>query len=231
MKVAEIRTKLANLAEPEYGDFVAKGAPSEYPGLGVRTPSIQELANEIVREGRIDEFLAEFKPRAREEMHLKSFILASKFKRDGLDKKALFSHVSAMDSWEMIDLFCPRLKNVRKNREEWLSIVDEMLEKGEFETRFGLVLLLDYFVEPEWIEVVFERILRVLDREEYYVKMGVAWLIQKCYVYFPDRTLSFMKTAELPEWTLRKAISKIQDSYRVEKEWKERAKKLLKKLP
>ena len=230
MKVVEIRERLIGLAEPEYGDFVTKGAPSDYPVLGVRVPRVQELANEIIKSdggAAIDEFLAEFEPRAREEMHLKSFILAAKIKRDGLDKKALFSHVKKMDSWEMVDIFCPRLKFVKKDREKWLEVIDKMLEKGEFEVRFGLVLLLDYYVEPEWIEVVFERILRVLDREEYYVEMGVAWLLQKCYVCFPDSTLAFMKTAKIPEWTLRKAVSKIQDSYRIDKEWKERAKKLL----
>ena len=124
----------------------------------------------------------------------------------------------------MVDLFCASLKFVKKAKEEWLEIIDELLLGPEFSTRMGLVLLLDYYVDAEYLEVVFERILGVKNREEYYVKMAVAWLLQKCFVYFPDLTFSFMKNEKLPEWTLRKTISKIQDSYRIEKVWKEKAK-------
>lgn len=221
MEIAEIREKLISLAEPEYGDFVSKGAPSEYPVLGVRLPKIQELAKEVSR-GDYRKFLEKFEPKSREEMHLKSLVLAHKIKRDGLDRKELFLHVKKMDSWEMVDIFCSRLKCVKKNREEWLEIIDEMLDGAEFLARMGMVLLLDYYVDGDWIQNVYERILRVKNREEYYVKMAVAWTIQRCFVDFPDLTFVFMQTAKLPEWTLKKAISKIRDSYRVDEEWKEK---------
>lgn len=224
----EIRGKLASLAEPEYGDFVAKGAPSDYPVLGVRVPKIQELADEVFQ-GDYQRFLDEFEPKSREEMHLKSLVLALKIKKDGIEKEELFSHILKMDSWEMVDVFCSRLKMVSKNREEWLGLIDEMLEGSEFVARTGMVLLLNYYVEAEWIQNVFERILRVKNREEYYVKMAVAWTLQKCYVDFPDLTYAFVETAELPEWTLKKAVSKIRESFRVDIEWKERAFDLLNK--
>ena len=226
MNASKIREKLISLAEPEYGDFVAKGAPSELPVLGVRTPRIEELAKEVFKNSDADEVLKKFNPKSREEVHLLSFLLALKIKRDGLNKTEFLNHVSRFDSWEMVDLFCARLKVVKKNREEWLELIDEMLEKSEFFARMGLVLLLDYYVDADYIQVVFERILRVKNREEYYVKMTVAWTIQKCFVYFPDVTFVFMKTAGLPKWTLRKAVSKIRDSYRVDTEWKDKVKTL-----
>lgn len=221
MEISKIREKLISLAEPEYGDFVAKGAPSEYPVLGVRVPRIQELAKEVFQ-GDYQGFLDEFEPKSREEMHLKSLVLALKIKKDGIDKEELFLHVKQMDSWEMVDIFCSRLKCVKKNREEWLEIIDEMLGESEFFARMGMVLLLDYYVDGDWIQNVYERILRLKNREEYYVKMAVAWTIQRSFVDFPDLTFVFMQTADLPEWTLRKAISKIRDSFRVDVEWKEK---------
>lgn len=224
MNVPEIRERLLSLAEPEYGDFVAKGAPSEYLVIGVRLPRIQELANEVLK-GDYQKFLDEIEPKSREEMHLKSLVLAGKIKRDGIDKKELFSHIEKMDSWEMVDIFCSRLKVVKKNREEWLILIDEMLEKTEYFARMGMVLLLDYYVEPDWIQIVFERILKLKNRDEYYVKMAIAWTLQKCFVVFPDLTYTFMMSAELPEWIFRKAASKIQDSFRVDEEWKEKIKK------
>ena len=225
MEILAIRKKLINLAEPEYGDFVAKGAPSEYPVLGVRVPRIQELAKEVFQ-GDYQEFLDKFEPKSREEMHLKSLVLARKIQKDGLDKKELFSHIEKMDSWEMVDIFCSRLKSVKENREEWLEYIDEMLAGSEFFARMGMVLLLDYYVDEDWVQIVYERILKLKNRDEYYVKMAVAWTIQKCFVYFPDLTFVFMQTAGLPEWTLRKAISKIRDSFRVDEEWKEKLSEL-----
>lgn len=228
MEISEVLERLVSLAEPEYGEFVSKGAPSDYPVIGVRVPRIQELAKEILEDAELTEkILTEFEPKSREEIHLLSLVFAGWTNKNGLDKERFFKIVARFGSWEMVDIFCSRMKCVKKNREEWLFIIDEFLEEGEFFARTGLVLLLDYYVEAEWIQVVFERILRVVYREEYYVKMAVAWLLQKCYVYFPDLTYNFMRVSDIPEWTLRKAVSKIQDSYRVDSSWKKQAKELI----
>ena len=53
-----VRKLLLELAEPEYADFVAKGAPSDYPVLGVRVPKLQGIANDIFKSGTADEFLS-----------------------------------------------------------------------------------------------------------------------------------------------------------------------------
>ena len=224
--MTSISIKLSSLSEPEYGDFVAKGAPSDYPVLGVRVPAIRELAKNLSEEEKREFLNAE--PRCREEMHLFSFLLAEKIKKEGFSREEFFRHIARFDSWEMVDTLCANLKIVKKNREEWLEVINELLLGSEFLARTGLVLLLDYYVDAEYVQVVFERILEVKNREEYYVKMAVAWLIQKCFVYFPDLTLSFMGSAGLSDWTLRKAVSKIRDSYRVDLEWKEKASNLLK---
>ena len=237
-----VRELLLELAEPEYADFVAKGAPSDYPVLGVRVPKLQGIANDIFKSGTADEFLASLEPRSREEVHLRSLVLALKIEKEGISvyKDELFEQILKMDSWEMVDAICSRLKSVKRHREEWLILIDEMLEtnrkiredrgeNGEYFVRTGLVLLLNYYVEVDWIQVVFERILKVINREEYYIKMATAWLIQKCYVSYPDLTFSFLKTNAMPDFVLRKAVSKIQDSYRVDEEWKMKAKNLIRR--
>lgn len=255
MGIDEVRENLINLAEPEYGEFIFRGAPSDYPVIGVRVPKIQEIANEILKSSKkAEEILTNLSPKSREEIHLLTLLLAGKInnfykesakerQRDPIKlpedlKNDFFELILKYDSWEMVDLVGSRFKFVKKNREGWLEIIDELLsvnkkiregrgENGEYFVRTGLVLLLNYYVEPEWIQVVFERILTVRNREEYYIKMAVAWLLQKCYAKYPDLTFAFMKNAELPEWTLRKTVSKIQDSCRIDPEWKDRAKTLI----
>ena len=58
--------------------------------------------------------------------------------------------------------------------------------------------------------------------------MAVAWLVAECFIKFPDETFDFLKTTELPKWTFNKTISKICDSFRVEKEVKDYLKTLRK---
>lgn len=222
MNILEIERKILALADPEYADFVAKGAPSNYPVIGVRVPELQRLAEEIFQKNNYQEFLDKIKPKSREEIHLKSFVMTMKIKQDGINKDEFFAHIKEMDSWEMVDVFCSRLKSVKKNREDWLEVIDELLGGSEFLARTGIVLLLDYYIEPEWIQVVFERIVSVKQRDEYYVKMAVAWILQKSFVYFPDQTFVFMQKAGLSPWVLKKAASKIRDSYRIDAEWKEK---------
>ena len=263
MEIVEIRERLISLAEPEYGEFVSRGAPSDYPVLGVRIPQIFEFSKEILREEEEDKvssgekfggwkaglsgekrddrlsekILREMEPRSREEIHLLSFLFAGNISRRSQEVKEklpkgieaeFLKIVSRFDSWEMVDIFCSRMKVIKKNREAWLPLIDKLLaQDGEFLVRTGLVLLLDYYVEAEYLQAVFERILRVLAREEYYVKMAVAWLLQGCFVKFPEETYRFMEVSEIPEWTLRKAVSKIQDSRQIDVSWKGRAKELI----
>ena len=46
------------------------------------------------------------------------------------------------------------------------------------------------------------------------------------FAKFPEETMNFFMTAELPKWTHNKTISKACESYRVDKDLKEELKKL-----
>ena len=74
---------------------------------------------------------------------------------------------------------------------------------------------------PDYLAVIFDRVARVKDREEYYIRMAVAWLVCECFIKYPDETYGFLKSRILPTWTQNKSISKIRDSYRVPKEVKD----------
>ena len=67
---------------------------------------------------------------------------------------------------------------------------------------------------------------RLAARDEYYVKMALAWLVCECFIKFPEPTLGYLRASHLPKWTFNKAISKICDSYRVEPEMKDLLRKM-----
>ena len=139
------------------------------------------------------------------------------------------SQVELLDNWCTVDTFCAALRKVVKHHEDDFlnSKVENLLKsKDEFATRAGLVCLLDFYVKPEYLHLIFDRIESLKNRKEYYIKMSIAWLLAECFIKYPEITYDYLRHSNLEKWTFNKAISKICDSYRVEKSAKERLKKL-----
>ena len=115
---------------------------------------------------------------------------------------------------------------MKKDQEEWFAFLKTYAVSGkEYEIRFALVAMLDYFINEEYIDQVLE-ILGQVRHEGYYVKMAAAWAVSICYVKFPEKTEGFLKKDLLDDFTHNKSIQKIRESYRVSKEDKERLKTL-----
>ena len=115
---------------------------------------------------------------------------------------------------------------MKKNQEEWFSFLEPYLNSSqEYEIRFAVVCLLDFFVQEAFID----RILNCfsdIHHEGYYVKMAVAWAVSVCYVKFPEKTEEFLLKNTLDDFTHNKAIQKIRESYRVSREEKEELNRL-----
>ncbi|MBR2659600.1 DNA alkylation repair protein, partial [Candidatus Saccharibacteria bacterium] len=74
--------------------------------------------------------------------------------------------------------------------------------------------------------VIFDRVDGLAEREEYYIRMGIAWLLCDCFIKYPTATIGYMVSSKLPVWTFNKTISKICDSYRVDEETKDLVRKM-----
>ena len=232
---SELREQLAYEAEDEYREFTVKLIVSERPLLGVRIPKVRELAERVPWE-RIEEFL-ETRPVAIEEVLLRGFLICRLpyeevvASREELDGKSWFdTQVDYIDNWCTCDTFCSWLKSVKKHRAEFYEEkIDGLLaDKREFAVRVGLVLLKCYYVDFEWLAVIFDQVEKLAGREEYYIKMAIAWLIAERFIKYPDETMAYLKVSRLPRWTYNKTISKICDSYRVDSEMKAVLKKMRK---
>lgn len=214
-----IQNKLTHLVDDEYRAFAIKGILTDYPFLGVRTPDLRALAKEIKKSKNTEDFL-NTEPLSYEELTIQGFIIA------GLPyeemKARLPEYVDKIDNWATTDMVVSTIKSIKKHREDFLPEVDKFLESPhEFTVRTGLICLKAYYITPDYLAVIFDRITRVKDREEYYIKMAVAWLVSECFIKFPDETYGFLNSKILPAWTQNKSISKIRDSYRVPKEVKD----------
>jgi hypothetical protein len=55
--------------------------------------------------------------------------------------------------------------------------------------------------------------------------MAIAWLLSICYIKYPKETSKYLDNTKIDDFTYNKTISKICDSYRIDKETKEKLKK------
>ena len=221
----ELCEKLAFYADDEYRDFVMKICPSERPFLGVRVPQIREIAGQVAPEC-IEKIIATT-PIGYEETLARAFLIA----RLPYEKLLEYfdSQVDYIDDWSTCDTFCSAVgKMIKKHRTDFYEKKMENLlsDEREFAVRVGLVLLKCCYMEPDWLQVIYDYAERLASRDEYYVKMALAWLICECFIKFPKPTLGYLRASHLPKWTFNKAISKICDSYRVEPEMKDLLRKM-----
>lgn len=132
-------------------------------------------------------------------------------------------------NWSVCDSTCVSLKIARKEPEAVLEYLLPYLRSDEeFFIRFGVVMLLDHFIMEDYIDLVLEEMDKI-HQDAYYVKMAVAWNLSVCFVKFRDKTLSYLRTNHLDDWTYNKTIQKIRESYRVTKEDKEMLLKMKRK--
>ena len=89
----------------------------------------------------------------------------------------------------------------------------------EFEQRFAAVMMLNKFVNDEYIDRVLSAY-REINTDAYYSSMGVAWGIAECFIKFPEKTRPLIEGKCFDPQTHNKAIGKICDSFRVSAEEK-----------
>lgn len=210
---------LKSISEKEYKEFSSKITFTKYEILGIRLPKLRRIAKEISK-GDYLSFLKVSENTYYEEVMLKLLVMANI--KDINELMLYFDNaVNLIDNWALCDTFCNSLKIVKKNKDYFLTKIDELMKsKQTYHIRVGLILLLCFYVEEEYLELI----LKYLDNiksDEYYVNMGEAWLICEIFIKYENIGLKYLEHNKLNKFTINKSISKIRDSYRVSKEMKD----------
>ena len=213
MNYEEVVGEIEKLSDEKLKSFNAKLTPTKDRIYGVKIPDLRNLAKKIAKEGG-EEFLSHEKNSFEEKM-LEGFVLCYR-KRDFAEK---------IDNWAVCDCVAATCKQVKKHAEEFLPVIARLTEdEREFHRRFGLILLLDYYIEPRWAEIIFDTCERV-KKGEYYVNMAIAWLLSVCYVKMNKETKIYLQRCTLDEDVLTKTKRKILESFRVSDEEKDNIRK------
>ncbi len=216
----------ANFLEFSKSTGVANGESEE--ALGIRIPVLRNFAKDLIKEYELDYLLDNINENYYEEVMLKGMLIALKkdLSWDQLERYILY-YVPKITDWALCDTFCSGLKISKKYLEKLWEMIKKYLKSNEeFEVRFTLVMILNYFLIDEYIDEVFE-IINKVKLDKYYVKMANAWLISYCAIKYFDMTYKFLKEeSKLDVWTHNKSIQKSIESYRLTKEQKEMLRRL-----
>lgn len=214
MTAEEIYARLLSLAEPEYRAFIAGLLPGVSNILGVRMPALRKLAKKIAA-GDWRAYLG----RAREDTYEEAMLQALVIGLAKGDPEEILRYAAAflpkITNWGLCDSFCAGLKIARQQPGRVWDFLQPCFSSPEpFTVRFALVMALNYYIEDDYIEAVLS-LLDGVEHGDYYVKMAAAWTVSVCFVRYPARTMEYLLNNALDDFTYRKSISKILESYRV----------------
>ncbi len=216
-----IRKELESSIDEKYREFHSSLVPGQSCRiLGVRIPVSRRIAKETARD-HYAVYTKQFDPEVYEELLICGMMIGyGKLTREE-QAAELDRFVPLINSWGICDSACATYHFMKKDQEFWYGYLQKWLKSSrEYEIRFGVVCLLDFFINETYIDAVLEEMKNVR-HDGYYVKMAVAWAVSICYIHFPEKTQKLLKENSLDPWTHNKAIQKIRESLRISKEEKE----------
>ncbi len=219
--------KLFEFQDLKYRDFHSKLIPNvpKETIIGVRVPAMRGLAKKWMKERREEclEFLDALPHEYYDENLLHAFLI-----ENIKDMEEVFRQTERflpyIDNWAVCDSFSPKI--FKKHPDELLKYVVLWLDAEEtYTVRYGIGMLLQYFLEEEFQPVFLKQVAEI-QTEEYYIQMMQAWYFCEALIKQWEKTLPYFENRKLETWTHNKAIQKATESFRLTKEQKEVLKKM-----
>ncbi|MCX4303009.1 MAG: DNA alkylation repair protein [Clostridia bacterium] len=225
-----VEEKLLEFSDKEYKEFNSKLCPdTQKEMLGIRVPELRKLAQTLLKEYGLQKVLDNSTDQYFEGVLLQGLVIA--YSKISFSEKIPYikEFVPKIDSWAISDTFTPTLKPKNDELElAWNFIIPYTKSDKEFDIRFAVIMMLDYFITEEYVDKVIKELDKI-HHNGYYVKMAVAWTIAEIATKFNDKAIKYLQNNNLDNFTHNKAIQKMRESYRISKEQKEFLKTLKRK--
>ena len=129
--------------------------------------------------------------------------------------------IPKIDSWAITDTVIPTFKFKEKELVQvWKFILPYTKSEKEFEVRFAVIVMLDYFIVPQYVG----KVIKTLDgikNDAYYAEMAIAWTLAEIGIKFNDKLMTYLKgDNHLDKFTYNKTLQKMIESYRISEEQK-----------
>lgn len=226
--IENIRNKLIKLSDSKYKDFNKNLCPdTKKEMLGIRIPILRKMAKEILKEDGWEIFAKNDDIMYFEEVLLQGFVIGYS-KLEFTEKlKYIKLFIPRIDSWAISDTFVPTLKIKESDLEKyWKFILPYTKSEKEFEVRFAVISMLDYYINEKYVDKVLEELDKI-ENDGYYVKMGVAWTIAEIGIKFNSKAMKYLKEKNnLDKFTYNKSLQKMIESYRISNNQKDELKRM-----
>lgn len=217
----KIKQELFELSDKKYQNFHSSLCPGTENIIGVRVPILRNYAKELCKKRDWKQIIKEIDNEYYEEIMLQGMLIGQAKKEDiDIILKYIEDYIPKIDNWAICDVFCAGLKITKKYKNKMWNFIQKYLKSDkEFEIRFAIVMILDYYIEEDHMKEIF-KIFDEIKHEGYYVRMAIAWAISICLIKFYNETVKFLEVSKLDNWTYNKAIQKAIESYRISEDKK-----------
>ena len=225
MENKDIQHLLVALAVPVYQAFQCKLMPgiAAERVLGVRIPALRKLSRELRGKAEAAWFLQSLPHRYYDEDNLHGLLISA---GDDYSRvvKQLELFLPNVDNWATCDLIRP--KAFVRHKDLLLPQIRLWLSSDHVYTvRFGLeMLMVHYLDQPDISEYL--QLATAIQREEYYIRMMVAWFFATALTNRYWETLPVLQMHLLSPWVHNKTIQKATESLQIPAERKQYLKSL-----
>lgn len=220
-----VREELLRLKDEEYAKFNRKLCPDTLKKIiGIRIPNLKSFAKKFVKENDGKTYLDEAlkgKDEYFEEVLFQGLVIG--YTKMRLEEKIEYIKlfIPKIDSWAITDTVIPTFKFKEKELAQvWKLILPYTKSEKEFEVRFAVIVMLDYFIVPQYVD----KVIKTLDgikNDAYYAEMAIAWTLAEIGIKFNDKLMTYLKgDNHLDKFTYNKTLQKMIESYRINDEQK-----------
>ena len=214
---AALLVQLSANSDEKYRQFNESLMPGTTNTYGVRVPVLRGFAKELLK-GDWRGFLSVAQDNTHEELMLQGLVIAGA-KCDLSEKlKLLRGFIPKINNWAVCDVTAGDCKWKKEQLQTvWDFFEPYLHSESEFEVRFAVVQLMDYFHGKDWIDRALAAY-RSVKHEGYYVTMALGWGLSVFFVKQRERTLPLLEKKVFSPAAHNKAIQKCRESLRVSAE-------------
>lgn len=206
-----MKNKLLKYQDKKYQEFSKRILPGIDNIIGIRIPTLRKLSKQLKLEELSDSTF--------EEIMLQGMIISNIKDIDELVVK-MDTFIPKINNWSICDSFVSSLKITNDNLEKLFNHIIAYQNGSCYEKRFMIVMFLNYYLIDKYIDKII-KIIKNINYDEYYTMMAIAWLLSKMYINYKNEVIKLFDENCLNKELINKTISKIRDSYLIDKDDKE----------
>jgi len=221
----EIKDLLFENQDLEYKKFIYKLTPGfdEDYFIGVRNPITRSIAKKIYKENNYQEYMKELPHEYYEENMVHSLIFDC-MKDYEETIRLLDEFLPYINNWAVCDTMKP--KAFAKNKDKLILKINEWIHSDlTYTIRFGIEMLMNNYLDEDYNKEYLDWV-KVIQSEEYYVNMMIAWYFATALAKRWDDTIKIIEEKSLSKWVQNKTIQKAIESFRITEEQKTYLRKL-----